>query len=138
MPALAAQVRTLRIIHLVFLVVVVFFAAVGEVLAPAGRKIDMVMLGAIAVTAAMDVAIALFLRRKFTADAREMLRTDPENPAAFPRWYVGQLTAMVLFVSVGLFGLALRFLGASLVEAAPFYLVALILLLGSRTSEPLA
>jgi hypothetical protein len=137
MLALAAQIRLLRIIQMVFFVFVVVLAAMGEFLAPAGRKIDTVVLAGIAVTAAMDVAIALFLRRKFSADSREVLRSDPENTAALDRWYVGQLTAMVLFVSVGLFGFAVRFLGASLVEAAPFYLVSLILLLASRPSEPL-
>jgi len=125
-------------LQLVFLVLVVLFAAMGEFVNPAGRKIDTVMLAAIAVTAAIDLAIAFFLRRKFSADAREVLRTDPENVSALQRWYLGQLTAMVLFVSVGLFGLALRFMGASLVQASPFYLASLVLLLGSRLSEPLA
>jgi disulfide bond formation protein DsbB len=138
MSALATQIRTLRIMQLVFLVFVVVLAAMAEFLGPAGRKVDTVVLAGIAVTAAMDVAVALFLRRKFSADAREVLRTDPENTAALDRWYVGQLTAMVLFVSIGLFGFAVRFLGASLAEAAPFYLVSLILLLASRPSEALA
>lgn len=125
----AAALRQMRIVHAVFVVAVLLFVLEAELLAGNGKINSPTLLVAIAVVAILDVQIAYAFRRITLYPALRKLRLDPNNSDALKRWRSSTMVSLVLALTVGLYGLVLRFLGAARLVSWPFYLAALILIL---------
>ena len=128
----AASLRQMRIVYVVFLVAVLLQIYNSEWLAGNGAGYSMTFLAGIIIVAGFDVLIAYYFRRKKLFPALEKLRRDPNDIGALKQWWGATILVLVLAVSVALYGLVLRVLGASRRVAWPFFLLALILMLAWR------
>ncbi len=73
--------------------------------------------------------IASFLRSRYLTSSLETLRTNPSDPQALQKWRSAYVLPFTLAESVALFGLVLKFMGASWRVAGPFFAAAILLLL---------
>ncbi len=124
MPEVFAAVRTARIIHAMFLACIFLYAMAGEATGPAQpRDISLfrIVFGAVG---ASTLGGAIVLRQLLLGKALLALRERPGDGAEQISWLGVHLLGFVLMETLGLFGLALRFLGGTLYDAAPFYVAA--------------
>lgn len=77
----------------------------------------------------MDVAGGVALRKKRVGAPMEVLRCEPENGVALAQWRGGNIFSFAQAETVTLFGVALKFLGASWSVAGIFFLLELVLML---------
>jgi hypothetical protein len=124
----AASLHQMRIVHTVFVVAVLVQIYTSEWLAGNGTGYSMTFLAGIIIVAGFDVLMAYYFRRKKLFPALEKLRRDPNDIQALKQWWGATILVLVLTMSVALYGLALRVLGASRRVAWPFFLLALILM----------
>lgn len=97
---------------------------------------DLVVLKGVAVLAIVIGATVLFLRMQLLPATEEKLRLQSTDLAALMRWSTLYMLSFVLSESIGLLGLVLRILGASLSQAAAFYAGGIILMLLSTPRQP--
>ena len=131
-----ASLRLLRVIQAALLGSVVLYAVVGEVTGPKeSRDVKQTQLILI-VLSATEVGIILLVRRRMVQPLEETLRSQPEDAAALSRWRAGNIVTFALAEAVGLYGVALRFLGATLLQVIPFYASAAVLMLVFTPRRP--
>ena len=124
-----AQLRFMRILHAVLPISILFYAAFGEKLGPAEPKDLKILPPLFAAPAVVNVLIALFFRARMVQPAEEALRLRADDALALGRWRAGNIVVLVMCESVALFGFVLRMLGGTLLISAPFYVVAILLML---------
>ncbi|MBZ5702275.1 MAG: hypothetical protein LAN84_10550 [Acidobacteriia bacterium] len=129
MNKLQTALRDLRIIHGVMLVSVLLYMLVIFQIHPSEGHLSPVIPEAITVCCAAEIAVALVLRARLLAPCMETLRSNPDDAQALGRWREGNLVSITLAQSVALFGLVLKFLGASWFVGGPFFATAIFLLL---------
>ena len=114
--------RSLRIIHIAFLFAAIAYLVVPFVAAPQSQQSPpAVMVISIGAMAFSTLAGAFFVRARLVQPANEMLRNNPEDASAAGRWRMGVILSLVFCESVVLFGLVLRFIGASWNVCGVFY-----------------
>jgi hypothetical protein len=119
--SLDAIMRELRIFFATFVVSVVAFAVVGEVV-PTERNTDLdIMLFPLAFVAMSALGLGVYLRRSALEPAREALRRNPEDAPAMEAWRRGHVLSFVFSESVALFGLVVRLVTGSREYALPFF-----------------
>ncbi len=122
--------RSMRLIYAVLLVALAAYIYLPEWLHPhPSTSPDRIMLYAIMGMAVANVVVIFVMRRVLISPVETILVSDRENKAAQARWRVGQITTFALCLSVGLFGMMLRFIGFTLTEVLPLYLLSIALLL---------
>jgi F0F1-type ATP synthase membrane subunit c/vacuolar-type H+-ATPase subunit K len=84
---------------------------------------------AVAVMAALSMGAALMVRQAMVSRALETLQLHPEDSASAKRWFGGNMILFALCESVVVYGLVLRFIGATWIQVAPFYLAGIVLLI---------
>ncbi len=125
-----ARIKNLRIIHIFMLISLGMYVWMGERLRKEPRTLsDLVVLKALALLAIVIGAIVLFLRMQLLSADEEKLRLDSTDSVVLEHWYRLQIVGFALCESIGLYGFVLRFMGASLSQAAAFYAGAIILML---------
>ncbi len=132
-----ASLRLLRIIQMALLVSVAFYLAIAEKVGPhEARDVTQIQI-LLALFAGSLVVTILFFRQRVLGPAEDVLRTQSEDAVALRRWRMANLVTLVCSEAVVLYGMVLRFLGGTLLQAAPFYAagVLLMLLLGPRRPE---
>jgi hypothetical protein len=125
----AAALRQMRMVHAVFVTAVLLFVLEAELLARNEMINSPTVPIAIAVVAVLDVNIGYAFRRIKLNPALRKLRVEPNDSDALKQWRSSTMVSLVLALTVGFYGLVLRFLGAVRLVSWPFYLVALILFL---------
>lgn len=88
-----------------------------------------IMLRAMSIVAAAEVVILFVLRRTMLIPAIALLSSQSQNAAALTRWKTGHIVTWALSLSVALYGLALRYLGFTFTQVAPFFIAGFILML---------
>lgn len=116
-----STMRTLRILHVTFILTIILFAAVGEFLAPPRNKDLDIMLFPLSFVALADLGIGVFLRKSSLDPARETLRLNPSDAAAIEAWRRGHIISFVFAESIGMFGLMIRLVTGSREFALPFF-----------------
>jgi hypothetical protein len=129
MDHLANSLRQMRITHALLVIAVFMQIYVAEMSAGKGGGISEFLVAVIAVVACLDLLLARYFRSKWTITAMAKLRQDPNDANALKQWRAGTLLGLVLAMSVALYGVVLRVLGASRRIAWPFFFVALIFML---------
>ena len=76
------------------------------------------------------------LRQRFVRKANEVLRSHPDDVAAWKRWSVGNIIFYAMCESVALYGLVLRFMGATPAQTIPFFVVAIVCMLAFGPRRP--
>ena len=123
------NLRSLRIIHIAFLFAAIAYLAVPILASPhIAEPPPVTFVIGISVVALSTLAAGVFIRSRLVQPAGEALRRDPEDAVAAGRWRTGVILSLVFCESVGLFGLALRFAGASWNVCEVFYGVGILFL----------
>lgn len=129
MKPVPESLKIVRVLHLVFLASVAMIAALGEVLPlgavrnPGGLRYSLL------VAAVITLLLAFRLRGALVRSTAEALARSPSDPALWARWRTGHLLSFALCEAIAVFGLILRISGETLLNVAPFYLFAFLLLL---------
>jgi hypothetical protein len=92
------------------------------------RPVSPTIVAALAVLSVTDVMVAAGLRTRNITPAIAALRTNPNDSLALGKWRSGIVTSFTHAETVALFGVLLKFLGASWTVAGPFFAVAVLLL----------
>ncbi len=128
MVQVESAVRLTRIVHAVFLLSIIFMAVAAEKAAPLDAKDVRMLQGVLALACISDLGFALWFRRRIPR-AVEALRAKPEDPAPLEQWRTANLVTFAVCEAIALFGVVLRFLGGSFGDSAPFYAVAILMML---------
>jgi formate-dependent nitrite reductase membrane component NrfD len=125
-----SAIRVLRIVHGALLGAAFLYVFMAEKLNE-GRepKSTSVIYMAIAVMAVAVVVISFVFRIRMVGSSEEKLRLDATDATALARWRAGNVVTLALAESVVLYGLVLRFVGATTAQAVPFYLAGIAMLL---------
>ena len=139
----AANLKQMRVIHVTFVVVVFLYAltaeqTIGRANAATRNTPSATLFGGITFVAGLDGLVAYYFRRTKLEHALDKLRRNQNDQDALKQWRFATLLSLILALSVGLYGFALRFLGASRRVSWSFFLVALILMLLWRPKIELA
>jgi len=97
---------------------------------------DRVFTTSIGVLAATIFVAAIVVRIKIVQPALDLLQTKPGDKQPLVRWRSGSIISFVLAETVMMFGVALRAVGVTLAQSAPFYLAAIALMLFLRPRRP--
>jgi magnesium-transporting ATPase (P-type) len=124
--------QAVRVALLVSIALCVFLGERMERSAPAAP--DRNVYFAITLIAITIVGMIFAVWRLFVLRSEVMLGDQPGDVAALKRWRTGYIFTYALCETVAMFGFVLRFMGFTLSEVAPFYVVgfALILLFSPR------
>ena len=88
-----------------------------------------ILIRVISVFAATEVVVLLFLRRKVLAPATLVLAARPDDAGALARWKAAHIITWAMGLSVGLYGLVLRYTGFPFSQLTPFFIAAFVVLL---------
>ena len=130
------KLRATRAVHAMFLVTVPFYAATAEFVAPNEPREFAVFRLAFFVASAVTAVLGFQIRAKMIPVAEDVLRRNPGEPNAAQSWYTAHFLSFVAAEAIALFGLVLRFVGGTLLESLPFYIVGLGLLLAWMPRRP--
>src|SRR5277367_5290464 len=114
--------RVLQIIRIFMLVSIVAFAIIGERVGQTAAP-DRNVYFAITLVAITTVGMVFAVWRLFVLRSEAILADHPEDATALKRWRTGYIFTYALCETVALFGFVLRFMGFTLSEVAPFYVV---------------
>ena len=84
---------------------------------------------AICLVCVAEIAIALVIRSRFPLTTEEVTLPAADEPARTRKWLTIQIASYAIAMSVALYGVALRAIGAPLAKVTPFYIAALVLLI---------
>lgn len=122
--------RFLSIVHGILLFSMFMYVFVQEkILVHHTRAMDRTLLTGFAVQGISIIAIAAFLRFKLVSTAMDALRSTPADGNSLAKWRRGALVCDILAESVVLLGFALRALGATIQQAAPYYAAGVLLMI---------
>src|SRR6266478_3490445 len=76
-----------------------------------------------------SLSFAAFLRRRMIKPSEESLRSNPDDESALKKWRTGVIVSLVMASTIVLFGLVLKFMGATWNVASWFFIVGILLLL---------
>jgi hypothetical protein len=131
----AAAMRVLRVLQAAMLASVVVIAVIGELVGPPERQLG-ATLYILSAVALMDAGFVVFVRAAIIPRAEHDLRQNLNDAGLWKQWRTTYVVAYVVAESVALFGLLLRFLGASLGRIIPLYVIAAALIFFSTPRPP--
>jgi hypothetical protein len=123
-----SALRSVRIIHLAFLVAAALYIAVLFQIRPLERSVDPIFVYALAFTCLSVIGVGFFLRARMVTEPAARLTANPQDTVALKQWRSGVITSFTFAESVVLFGFVLKFLGASWNIAGIFFVVGILLL----------
>jgi len=123
-PGQAVSIRTLLIVWRVLLIATVLFVWVAEKSTPIKTSIDPRLYAAICIVAVSDIGFMFFMQRRW----QTVNSSSPADATKLRRIYASQLMLLGCSLAVVLYGLVVRFLGATLTQALPFYVIGSLLL----------
>lgn len=132
MTARDKEFRATQMLHGAFLITIPFFVLAVHFAAFPERPVSLSIVGALAIVAVGDIAFGLARRKQYMDKASRALELDADPGKALAAWRVANIFSFVHAETVALFGLALKFLGASWNIAGPFFFVSFALLLWWR------
>jgi hypothetical protein len=122
--------KLLQAVRVALLVSIALYVFIGERMGESTAAVpDRNFYFAITLVAITTVGMTFAVRRLFVLRSEVMLAEHPEDPAALKRWRTGYIITYTLCETVALFGFVLRFVGFTLSEVTPFYLVGFVLML---------
>jgi len=129
--------KLLQTVRIALLVSVALYAFIGERLSPnVASAPDRNFYFAITLVAITTLGMIFAVRRLFVLRSEAILAEQADDPAALKRWRTGYIITYALCETVALFGFVLRFVGFTLSQVAPFYLVGFALMLAFGPRPP--
>ncbi|HEV1994298.1 MAG TPA: hypothetical protein VGR03_08205 [Candidatus Acidoferrum sp.] len=129
MTPIESTLRSVRVLHLIFLLTVALFIINLRMLQPAERGISFLTVSVFVLLCLSDIAIAISFRARMITPSIERLRVNPQDAAALGRWRSGVITSFTFAETVVLLGFMLKILGAGWNVAGVFFVVGILLLL---------
>lgn len=128
-PTIDGSLRVLRIIDAALIFAALLYAWLPQGLfQPATQQLDRHIYYALSVVAVVEVSVAFVIRNRMLSGVFESLGTEPADPNLHRRWRAASVVSYALALSVVVYGLVLRVMGATFAQATPFYAVGLALL----------
>ena len=122
--------KLLQAVRVALLVSIALYVFIGERMGESTAAVpDRNFYFAITLVAITTVGMTFAVRRLFVLRSEVILAEHPEDSAALKRWRTGYIITYTLCETVALFGFVLRFVGFTLSEVTPFYLVGFVLML---------
>ena len=122
------NILEVRVIHGAFLMTIFLFVVVCRISAPPEQPISYATVTAFVGVAIADIALGLVRRQQLSRDSAEVARSEANMSKALNHWRMFNITSFVHAETVALFGVALKFLGASWAIAAGFFVIGFALL----------
>lgn len=130
MNAAQMSLKSIRIIHLVFLLTVALYAWLpSRIVNGEAKESPLFFVVAFLMVSLTSLAAVLFFQAKMARPASDQLRLHPDDVRTAGRWRAGMILSFVFSETIILFGLALRILGVPWKLAGLFYAVGTLLLL---------
>jgi F0F1-type ATP synthase membrane subunit c/vacuolar-type H+-ATPase subunit K len=124
------QRKLLQTVRIALLVSIALYVFIGERIGRSTQSTpDRNVYFAITLFAITTVGMTFAVWRLFVLRSEVILADQPEDTAALKRWRTGYIITYTLCETVALFGFVLRFMGFTLSEVAPFYVVGFALML---------
>ena len=124
------QRKLLQTVRIALLVSIALYVFIGERIERSTQSTpDRNVYFAITLFAITTVGMTFAVWRLFVLRSEVILADQPEDTAALKRWRTGYIITYTLCETVALFGFVLRFMGFTLSEVAPFYVVGFALML---------
>ena len=123
-----ATLRQLRIIWLALFVAIFAYAGLAS-RAVVHQAPNPMVFRAIVGLAVLEVLALFVLRRKYVLQAAPLLSNEGENATAIARWRTGHILVWSLSLSVGLYGLVLRYIGFDFRQVSIFFVAGIALML---------
>jgi F0F1-type ATP synthase membrane subunit c/vacuolar-type H+-ATPase subunit K len=131
------QRKLLQTVRIALLVSIALYVFIGERIGRSTQSTpDRNVYFAITLFAITTVGMTFAVWRLFVLRSEVILADQPEDTAALKRWRTGYIITYTLCETVALFGFVLRFMGFTLSEVAPFYVVGFALLLLFSPRQP--
>jgi len=129
------RIRAARIMHLALVATAPMYGVVGELAdpAPGDYATFRLIFFVISVTAAM---LGFQVRARMIPAALDTIRRQPHDADGWQRWTAAHITSWVAAEMVVLLGFVLRFVGGTLLESLPFYIIGMGLLLAWAPARP--
>ena len=121
--------RTMRILHGVFLFTVVLYVAAPWMAVTQSKELPMIVAAVMGVVASTWVAAVFFFYSQKVRPWAARLQSNPGDKQAAGQWRAGLILCFAFSETIVLFGLALKLLGAPWKLAAIFYAVGTLLLI---------
>jgi|SRR5215470_2855982 len=121
--------RTLNFLRAALLAAIAIYMFIGEQIGSKQPASSSLLFDGIAFVAVLVIVMIFVFRRLNVLPAANALVNEPENAPMLARWRGGYIVTYALCEAVALFGFTLRILGFGLVQVAPFYLGAILLML---------
>ncbi len=128
--------KTLRAVQWAMLASILLYGVVGEAAGPVVHPVDPAVSYLFATLGVAIVGVIFVVRRTLVLRAAESLATQPDDSLSLNHWKTGYIATYALCEALALFGLVLRFLGASLQQSMPYYLGGFVLLFFFRPRQP--
>jgi hypothetical protein len=123
--------RSLRLTHAALIVTVLLYVFYIPRVIPqqAHSPVSSALLIALAILSAAVIGFGIFIRKNKIEPAFETLQRVPDDLKALGQWRIGATISSVLAESIGLYGLVIYMVGGTLKQAAPFFVVSVIVML---------
>jgi hypothetical protein len=116
-----ASLKIVRIVWIAMLIAAFIYLWLPEKLNVQPRDLDSTFYGAFIVLVAVMLASIVILRKLTIGKAEPLIRSNSNDTAALQKWRFGQIVTVALCEAIVLYGLVLRFVGATRSQSAPFY-----------------
>ena len=131
----AEALHLLRVVQAAMIAAIFAYCFLGEAVGPAERPLG-ATLYILSAVAMLDAGVVVFIRSAIIPRAEDELRQRPGDPMLWRQWRTSYLLAYGVAESVALFGLVLRFMGASLGRIIPLYVISAALIFFSSPRLP--
>jgi hypothetical protein len=121
--------RTLNFLRAALLAAIAIYVFIGEQISSKQPTTSSMLFNGVAFVAVVVVVMIFVFRRTSVLPAAQTLSSQPDNASMLARWRGGYIVTYALCEAVALFGFTLRILGFGLVQVAPFYVGAILLML---------
>jgi F0F1-type ATP synthase membrane subunit c/vacuolar-type H+-ATPase subunit K len=135
-PGMESSLKLLRIVQLVLLAAIVFYAVIAEWAHPASGTTTKAFFYVMTGLALWAVEGIFFFRRRKVKPSEEVLSVRPEDLPALKAWHTAYIVIYALCESVALYGVVLRFLRFSFPQVVAFYVAGFLLLLYFAPRRP--
>jgi hypothetical protein len=136
--AMNEALKTLRLVHAAMLGAVVLEALVAEIAGPTPGAVNPALSYALATVSVAIVGTVFVVRKTLALPSAHILAQHTNDSVALQQWKVGHLLTYGLCQGLGVFGVVLRFLGASFQQCLPFYVGGFIMLFFFAPRDPAA
>jgi len=130
--------RSLRTVHVILIASILVYMWLPSRLRARPRPLNPVFYESLIAMALLMVGVIVLIRNLMLQRSAEQLVLRPDDSSLIRKWHQAYLTIFCLCEGLVLYGLVLRFVGATLLQTVPFYLGGLILMLCFSPKRPTA